>query len=307
MVEPSTNSTMECTTDCGCTTTAIRSTGTSKSRCASMSSSPLFIRLAEFTVTTGPIDHVGWASACSAVTAASSARVRPRNGPPEAVRTSRETSERSPERRHCAMAECSESTGTIWSARTWARRTRSPPTTSDSLFARARVDPARSAARVGPRPTEPVMPLSTTSAPRPASTRAASGPVRTSTSGTAALRAQARPAIAARSGSSPAGSATATLDAPVARTWAASACGSAPPAASPVTTNLSGWAWTTSIAWVPIEPVEPRRVTVRGASGLMGMAAVFRVRTARANGPAATGAPAPAWRRHRGPRRAVGP
>ena len=67
-VEPSTNSTIECTTDCGCTTTVMSSTGTSNSRCASMSSRPLFMRVEELMVTTGPIDQVGCASACWGVT-----------------------------------------------------------------------------------------------------------------------------------------------------------------------------------------------------------------------------------------------
>ena len=43
---------------------------------------------------TGPMAQVGWASACSGVTPASSACVRPRNGPPEAVTTSLRTSAR---------------------------------------------------------------------------------------------------------------------------------------------------------------------------------------------------------------------
>ena len=43
IVAPSQNSTMLCTTDCGCTTTSIRSKPTSKSSCASMTSRPLFI------------------------------------------------------------------------------------------------------------------------------------------------------------------------------------------------------------------------------------------------------------------------
>ena len=57
-----------------------------------MTSRPLLTRVAELIVTTGPMSHVGWASACSGVTSASSARVRPRNGPPLAVSTSRRTS-----------------------------------------------------------------------------------------------------------------------------------------------------------------------------------------------------------------------
>ena len=45
-------------------------------------------------MTTGPMSQVGWASACSRVTSASSSRRRPRNGPPDAVSTSRATSSR---------------------------------------------------------------------------------------------------------------------------------------------------------------------------------------------------------------------
>ena len=63
IVEPSTNSTIECTIDCGCTTTSMRSYGTSKSRCASITSRPLFTSVAEFVVTTRPMSHVGCASA----------------------------------------------------------------------------------------------------------------------------------------------------------------------------------------------------------------------------------------------------
>ncbi len=119
-------------------------------------------RVAEFTVTTGPIAQVGWASACSTVTSTSSAAERPRNGPPEAVSTSRATSSSRPPRRHCASAECSESTGTIWPGAA-AASTSGPPATSDSLLARARLAPVARACRVGARPWEPVMPLSTTS------------------------------------------------------------------------------------------------------------------------------------------------
>ena len=113
-VEPSRNSTIECTTDCGWTTTSMRSSGRPNSRWASTTSRPLFTSVALLTVTSGPIDQVGWASASAGVTSASSARVQPRNGPPDAVSTSRRTSSARPPRRHCARAECSESTGTIW-------------------------------------------------------------------------------------------------------------------------------------------------------------------------------------------------
>ncbi len=114
-VEPSTNSTIECTTDCGWTTTSIASYGVPNSRCASISSRPLLTSVALLIVTTGPMSQVGWSSACSGVTSPSSSRDRPRNGPPLAVRTSRRTSCSRPPRRHWASALCSESTGTSWS------------------------------------------------------------------------------------------------------------------------------------------------------------------------------------------------
>ena len=64
-VAPSTNSTIECTIDCGCTTTSIRSYGTPNSSCASISSRPLLTRVAELVVISWPIDQVGCANAWS--------------------------------------------------------------------------------------------------------------------------------------------------------------------------------------------------------------------------------------------------
>ena len=76
-----------------------------------MTSRPLLTSVAELVVITRPIAKLGCASACSGVTSASSSAVRPRNGPPDAVRTRRRTSSAEPARRHWAMAQCSESTG----------------------------------------------------------------------------------------------------------------------------------------------------------------------------------------------------
>ena len=47
-------------------------------------------------MTFGPMAHVGWAKASSTRTPTSSSRLRPRNGPPEAVSSSRRTAEREP-------------------------------------------------------------------------------------------------------------------------------------------------------------------------------------------------------------------
>ena len=89
-----------------------------------MSSRPLLTRVEELIVTTGPMSQVGWLRAAAALIPVSVSRLRPRKGPPEAVRTSRRTSLRPlvtglvspfswrPLARAWAMAECSESTGT---------------------------------------------------------------------------------------------------------------------------------------------------------------------------------------------------
>ena len=92
IIDPSTSSTTECTIDCGCTTTAIWDAGAPNSQCASITSSPLFINVAESIVIFGPICHVGCFSASSAVTRSRLACARPRNGPPDAVSTRRRSS-----------------------------------------------------------------------------------------------------------------------------------------------------------------------------------------------------------------------
>ena len=126
------------TIDCGCTTTSIRSYGVPNSQCASITSRPLFISVAESIVILPPIAQVGCASACSTVTSSSSARARPRNGPPEAVMVRRSTVPgRSPSISWCS-AECSESTGMSCApVASQSAITSSPPTTSDSLLASA--------------------------------------------------------------------------------------------------------------------------------------------------------------------------
>ena len=255
-VEPSTNSTIECITDCGWTTTSIRSIGMSKSRCASITSRPLLTSVAELMVMTGPMAQVGWAIACSGVTSASSARVRPRNGPPLAVSTSRRTSSARPPTRHWASAECSESTGTICPGAA-AAVTSGPPMIRDSLLARARLCPARSAARVGSQPDRAGHPVEHDVAGAPGElggclgagedlgAAAAGSPPRGQPPAPARRQDRRWPRPARRT-RSPARPAAATFP---------------PPAASPTTRNRPGLRTMTSRAWVPIEPVLPRRMT----------------------------------------------
>ena len=65
-----------------------------------MTSSPLFMSVDESMDIFAPMFHVGCASAWAGVMAASSARVRPRNGPPDAVTHRRATSRASSPKRH---------------------------------------------------------------------------------------------------------------------------------------------------------------------------------------------------------------
>src|SRR3954452_4550125 len=130
-----------------------------------MSSRPLFISVAESIVILPPMSHVGWRSACSTVTSSSSARTRPRNGPPEAVSTSLTTVPVRSPASSWNNAECSESTGrTCAPVASASCMTSSPPTTSDSLLASARSIPSPRVATVGPSPALPTSAFRTRSA-----------------------------------------------------------------------------------------------------------------------------------------------
>ncbi len=111
-----------------------------------MTSSPLFIRVAESMVILRPIDHVGWLRASAGVMAAKVSRGRVRKGPPDAVRTRRRTSAGERPSRHWCSAQCSLSMGSRRPPRARACATiSSPAITSVSLFARATSFPASSA------------------------------------------------------------------------------------------------------------------------------------------------------------------
>ena len=227
--------------------------------CASTTSSALFIIVAESTVIRGPMSQVGWASASSTVTAAMSAAARPRNGPPEAVRTSRATDPGCSPTRHCQMAECSESTGMISPPPSAAAAsTSSPPATRVSLLASASRLPAARAASDGLSPAHPTTPLTTTAPGVAARASTASTPW---------------PSREPRSGgtcSEPAGSAV-TTRASGYRVATSTRAGDRRRAARPTTVNPSRSA--TSSTWVPIEPVAPSTTTgasVRSATPSIG-------------------------------------
>ena len=62
---------------CGCTSTFTMSTGTSNRWCASSTSRPLFMSVAESIVILAPMAHVGCLSAMAALTWESSSRPMP--------------------------------------------------------------------------------------------------------------------------------------------------------------------------------------------------------------------------------------
>src|SRR3954447_21781887 len=213
-----------------------------------MTSSPLFISFAESIVILPPMAQVGWRRASFTATSSSSARERPRKGPPEAVITSRSTAPGASPAISWCSAECSESTGISCAPVASASGiTRSPPTTSDSLLASATSMPSVSATTVGPSPAEPTIALSTRSAPDSATSRTSpSGPASTSPSVHAS---------AARAAASPSPS-----EMPWTRCAAASAAGDSceRSAERPTSSNSSRARPTTSSACRPIEPVAPR-------------------------------------------------
>ena len=212
----------------------------------------------ESTVIFGPIDQVGWASASSTVTSASSAR----RAAPERAAAGGEhdagdpVEPSSPARRHWWTAQCSLSTGT----------SSAPGVRAGPLHHRARRRSATpcwpgpgaarpsSVARVTAQAGEADHAVDARRRPRRRCWPAPSAPARTSTPG------------GSRSSSSAAGSASAT-----ATTVGPDSSRPGPTSASTDgrwrrgrrPRKRSGSAATTSRVWVPIEPVEPARATVR--------------------------------------------
>ena len=166
--EPSAYSTSECTTLCGWMMVSIFSFGKLNNQRASMTSSPLFIIVAESTEILRPIAQVGCAQACSGVMRAKPSAGSVRNGPPEAVRMMRRSPGavspmRVPAGRHWKMALCSLSTGnSVAPWRRTASSTSCPPITSDSLLASKMRLPAFAAASTGGKPAAPTMAAMTT-------------------------------------------------------------------------------------------------------------------------------------------------
>ena len=263
------NSTIECTRLWGCTSTSMRSPGRPNRWCASITSRPLFIRVAESTEIFGPIDHFGCLTASATVTLASDARERPRNGPPDAVRMIRASplpappvASRVASGRHWKIALCSLSIGTtVAPPSRAAAMSNSPASTRDSLLASNRRLPARAAARVDGSPAAPTIAATTVSQASPAANASIAA---VPACGRVVSPAAARPS---RRLPKHASSAITACSGRCTRHSATSAS-TLRPAPSTVARRRCGCRAITSSAEVPMEPVAPRTaMSCRAATG----------------------------------------
>ena len=181
-IAPSRSRTSACTIDCGCTTTSMRSNGTSNSQCASITSRPLFMSVAESIVMRAPIVQVGCRSACSGVTSASSAAEQPRNGPPLAVTIRASTALGLLAREQLLQRRVLGVDGQQARAAARERRAHERPARDEALLVGERDVDARPRAptSVASSPAAPTTALRTTSAPLSAASCATpSGPAST--------------------------------------------------------------------------------------------------------------------------------
>ena len=155
---PSRKRTSACTTEVGWTTTSIRSYGSPKRKCASISSRPLFASVAESIVIFGPMLQVGCASASARrdvreLVARAAAERAARGGEDERARP--DSSVAALEALEDARsARCRPAAAGLRPA-PCAASASSPAATRLSLFASASVTPRSSAQSVAGRPAKP--------------------------------------------------------------------------------------------------------------------------------------------------------
>ncbi len=183
--EASRHTTIEWMMLCGWITTRIFSGARSNSQRASITSSALFIIVAESTEILRPITQFGCATAWAGVTPCRVSWSHSRKGPPLAVSTMwsmRAAQACRSSGRHWKIAECSLSMGSsVAPDAATACMKSAPPTTRASLLASSSRLPARAAAMQAGRPAAPTMAAITLSTPgSQASSHRACGPTRTS-------------------------------------------------------------------------------------------------------------------------------
>ena len=150
---PSMYCTAACRIDWRWISTRIRSAPIPKNSLVSMTSIALLKSDALSMVIRWPMSQFGWVAASSGVARAIRSSGQSRKAPPEAVMVMCSTCSSRPPARHCAMAECSLSTGI--SSAPAARAVASisgPAQTMLSLLASASAAPVSSAASPGASP-----------------------------------------------------------------------------------------------------------------------------------------------------------
>ena len=159
--------------------------------------------------------------------------------------------------RHWKMAECSESAGSrrepLFSS---SGSTTGPAAIKVSLLARARSLPARTAARVGRRPAQPTIPVTTRSAVGQAAAVQRPSVPPTSSGNRAGLAVGSRSFRRCCSSFRSSTSARATTSGAWRWIWRTSRS-KLLPAVRATTRKRSGNSSASSSVWVPIEPVEP--------------------------------------------------
>ena len=233
----------------GWTSTLIFPGAISKSHRASITSSPLFMSVAESIVIFLPMLQFGCLSACASVTFARSFFAEARKGPPEAVKISSLISALAPACRHWKMALCSLSTGRMLNAACPALGHDQLARGHEHFLVRKRdVLPARMAAMVGTSPAVPTMAETVISA----SSAAATWIMPSTPEKMRTLRSRHRFFSSAAERSLT----TDTIDGLNCRTCFSNNS-TLFPAASATTVKRSGnFSTTESVDW-PIEPVEP--------------------------------------------------
>lgn len=200
--------------------------------------------------------HFGCATACSTLTPRISSRLQPRNGPPEAVRISRDTRSRQAGCSTWKIAECSESTGiTPPPASLAVASSAGPAQIRLSLLASAITEPVRAAASVGARPADPTIADITQSAPSAAASLIAAAP---------AAAPMLEPFSRSRSSGSRLSSSITTWRGRQRLACSASRSTLRPPVSAIISTSAPACSSRSSVD-LPTEPVDPRMETVRAA------------------------------------------
>mmetsp|Transcript_33644 Transcript_33644/g.43190 ORF Transcript_33644/g.43190 Transcript_33644/m.43190 type:complete len:230 (-) Transcript_33644:252-941(-) len=214
--------------------------------------------VAESTVILAPISQLGWVRASFTVALCMSSTSQSRKAPPEAVRMIRRRAPGGKPWRDWKMALCSESAGIMVDPYSSSRgRMMGPPAIRVSLLARAISLPPLMASMVGRRPAHPTIPVTTVSA----SSTAATAQIPSFPAMIVGISDSFMPCFDSasfRAGIESGEDTEAIFGLNCATCFENNS--TLLPADRPMTSKCSGFSSQISSVWVPIEPVDPRRL-----------------------------------------------